>query len=117
MLDVHHANAFLVIAICASAGVVGLLARRRGGAGRGVTHLLALAQTLVVAQVLLGLLLLADHKRAHDKLHYAYGLFALCAVFAPWLYAPADPRRRLLWFSVAMLFAAALGVRAYMTAT
>ncbi len=116
MLDVHHANAFLLIAVCACAGVVGLLARRRG-AGRGVTHLLALAQTLVVAQVLFGLLLLAEHKRATDRLHYAYGTFTLLCVFAPWLYAPADPRRRLLWFAIAMLLAAALGVRAYMTAT
>jgi hypothetical protein len=116
MLDVHHANAFLVIAICAVAGVAGLIARRRG-AGRGITHLLALAQTLVVAQVLLGLALLADHKRAHEKLHYAYGTFTLICVFAPWFYAPADPRRRLVYFSVAMLLAAALGVRAYMTAT
>src|ERR1700723_3618156 len=117
MLDVHHANAFLVIAICASAGVVGLLARRRGSAGQAVTHLLALAQTLVVAQVLLGLLLLADRRRAPDKLHYLYGTLTLLCVFAPWLYAPSDPRKRLVWFAGAMLFAAALGVRAYMTAT
>jgi hypothetical protein len=116
MLTVHHANAFLLIAVCLTAGLTGLITRRRG-AGRAVTHLLALAQTLVVAQVLFGLLLLADHRRAHDRLHYAYGTFALLCVFAPWLYAPADPRRRLMWFSVAMLLAAALGVRAYMTAT
>jgi hypothetical protein len=116
MLDLHHANAFLLIAVCATAGLTGLVVRRRG-AGRAVTHLLALAQTLVVAQVLLGLLLLADHRRAPDRLHYAYGTFTLLCVFAPWLYAPSDPRRRLLWFSVAMLLAAALGVRAYMTAT
>src|SRR5271170_6925037 len=116
MLTVHHANAFLLIAVCVAAGVAGLVTRRRG-AGSGVTHLLALAQTLVVAQVLFGLLLLADHRRAADKLHYAYGTFTLLCVFAPWLYAPVDPKRRLLWFSVAMLLAAALGVRAYMTAT
>lgn len=116
MLAIHHANAFLLIAVCATAGLTGLIARRRG-AGRGVAHLLALAQTLVLAQVLFGLLLLADHKRAHDRLHYAYGTFTLLCVFAPWLYAPADPRKRLLWFSVSMLLAAVLGVRAYMTAT
>lgn len=116
MLAIHHANAFLLIAVCATAGLTGLIVRRRG-AGRGVTHLLALAQTLVLAQVLFGLLLLADHKRAHDRLHYAYGTFTLLCVFAPWLYAPSDPRKRLLWFSVSMLLAAVLGVRAYMTAT
>ena len=115
MLTVHHANAVLVIGVCAAAGVAALLARRRG-AGSWVAHLLAAAQTLLVAQVGLGLLLLADHKRAGERLHYAYGAFALLAVAAPWLYAPADPRTRLAWFAGATLVAAALAVRAYMTA-
>jgi hypothetical protein len=38
-------------------------------------------------------------------------------VLAPWLYAPSEPRARLLYFAVASLVAAALGVRAYMTGT
>ena len=115
MLTVHHANAVLVIAVCVAAGIATLVARRRG-ASSWVAHLLALAQTLLVAQVGLGLLLLADHKRAAERLHYAYGVFALAAVLAPWLYAPGDPRTRLAWFAVATLVAAALAVRAYMTA-
>jgi hypothetical protein len=40
----------------------------------------------------------------------------LLAVLSPWLYAPTEPRARLLWFAVATLVAAALGVRAWMTA-
>jgi hypothetical protein len=116
MLAVHHLNAFLVIVVCVVASAFAFAARRRGGAGRWVAHLLALAQTLVVAQVGLGLLLLSDHKRAADKLHYAYGTFALLCLLSPWLYAPADPRARLLWFAVATLVAAALAVRAYTTA-
>jgi hypothetical protein len=116
MLAIHHLNAVLVIALCAAASLTAFIARRRG-AGSGVSHVLALAQTLVVAQVFFGLVLLAEHKRAADRLHYAYGTFALLAAFAPWLYAPTDPRARLLWFGFAMLLAAALGVRAYMTAT
>jgi heme A synthase len=115
MLTVHHVNAVLVIAVCVAAGAAALLARRRGASG-WVAHLIALAQTLVVAQVGLGLLLLADHKHAADRLHYAYGSFALLAVFAPWLYAPDEPRMRLAWFAGATLLAAALAVRAYMTA-
>jgi hypothetical protein len=98
------------------AGGTALLARRRGRAGASVTQLLALAQTLIVAQVGLGLLLLSDHRRASDHLHYAYGTLALLAVLSPWLYAPSDPRARLLWFAVATLVAAALAVRAYLTA-
>ena len=115
MLTAHHVNAFLVIGVCVAASVAAFVARRRR-AGSAVAHLLALAQTLLVAQVALGLLLLSDHRRAADHLHYAYGTFALLAVLSPWLYAPSDPRARLTWFAVATLVAAALGVRAYMTA-
>ena len=115
MLTVHHANAVLVIAVCVAAAVAALLARRRG-AGRWVAHAIALAQTLLVAQVLLGLALLAEHHRAAERLHYAYGTFSMLAVFAPWFYAPAAPRARLAWFAGATLVAAALAVRAYMTA-
>ena len=115
MLALHHWNAFLVIAVCLAASASAFLARR-GRAGGGVAHLLALAQTLVVAQVGLGLLLLSDHRRAADKLHYAYGTFALLCLLSPWLYAPSDPRARLLWFAVATLVGAALAVRAYTTA-
>jgi hypothetical protein len=98
------------------AAAAGFLAYRRGGAGGIVAHLFALAQTAAVAQVALGLLLLSDDRRAPDRLHYAYGTFALLALLAPWLYAPADPRRRLLWFAASSLVAGALAVRAYMTA-
>ena len=59
--------------------VAAFVAWRRGRAGGSVAHLLALAQTLIVAQVGLGLLLLSDHRRAADQLHYAYGTFALLA--------------------------------------
>ena len=115
MLTAHHVNAFLLIAVCVAASAAAFWARRRR-AGSLVGHLLALAQTLLVAQVALGLLLLSDHHRAADHLHYAYGTFALAAVISPWLYAPTEPRARLTWFAVATLVAAALGVRAWMTA-
>jgi NADH:ubiquinone oxidoreductase subunit 2 (subunit N) len=117
MLNAHHVLAFLVLAACAVTAVWGFVAYRRGReAGRTLAHLIALVQTLLVAQVALGLLLLSDHRRASDHLHYAYGTLALCAVLAPWFYAPAGPRRRLLWFAGATLVAGALGVRAYLTA-
>ena len=115
MLTAHHINAFVVIGVCVLAGAAALWARRRR-AGTLVAQLLALAQTLIVAQVALGLLLLSRHHRAKDHLHYAYGTFALLAVLSPWLYAPAEPRARLAWFAGATLVAAALGVRAYLTA-
>ena len=106
-----------MLVVCAVAGVLGAVAyaRRRalGGVGR---HVLALVQTALVAQVALGLLLLSEDRRSRDDLHYAYGTLALIAVLAPWMYAPADARRRLAWFTGATLLAGALAVRAYTTA-
>ena len=117
MLTTHHVVAFAVLAVTWGwRRSAGFWAYRRGRAGVALGTLLALAQTVLIAQVGLGLLLLSDDYRAPDRLHYAYGTFALLAVLAPWLYAPDDPRRRLLWFAGATLVAAALAVRAYMTA-
>jgi NADH:ubiquinone oxidoreductase subunit K len=115
MLTVHHALAFLVIGLCLLATLLALVAYRRR-AGALVAHVLALAQTLIVAQAAVGLLLLLDHRRAKMGVHYMYGSLAVLSVAWPWLYAPPDPRRRLLWFAGATLLAAVLAVRAYMTA-
>jgi hypothetical protein len=117
MLTAHQAVAYLVLAVTLVAAGWGALAYFRPSVGRGaLAHLLTLAQTLLVAQIGLGLLLRSDDRQATDELHYAYGTFALMAVLAPWFYAPKEPRRRLAWFSIATLVAAALAVRAYTTA-
>jgi hypothetical protein len=118
MLTAHHTVAFLVLAVTWLAALVaGLTYVRRKEPRSIVTHLLALAQSVIVAQVALGLLLLSEHKRAPERLHYLYGTLALLAVLAPWMYAPADRRARLGWFAGATLVAGALAVRAYMTGT
>lgn len=116
MISVHHAVAFAVLAATFGAAAVGAWTYYRRREARGIlTHLLALAQTLLVAQVGIGLLLLSSHHRAPHRLHYLYGTLALLAVLAPWMYAPADRRGRLAWFTGATLVAGALAVRAYMT--
>lgn len=118
MLTAHQVLAVAAVAVSALAAVWGGTAYlRRRPAGRTLPHLLALAQTVLVAQVGLGLLLLSDELRTADDLHYLYGTLALGAVLAPWLYAPSEPRRRLAWFAAATLVAGALAVRAYMTAS
>ena len=116
MLTAHRTVAFLVLAATFGAAALAGLAYYRHREPRGlVTHLLALAQTLIVAQVGLGLLLLSEHHRSPHRLHYLYGSLSLAAVLAPWLYAPADRRARLAWFAGATLVAGALAVRAFMT--
>jgi FtsH-binding integral membrane protein len=117
MLAVHRVVAFAVLGSTAVAAVWGGYAYFRGGrAGALLSHVLVLVQTLLIAQVALGLLLRSDERRTEDDLHYVYGSLALGAVLAPWLYAPAEPRRRLAWFAGATLVAGALAVRAYTTA-
>jgi hypothetical protein len=116
MLTAHEWVGIAVIAVAAlSALWGGLTYLRRSEPGPALRQVLALVQTLLIAQVALGLLLVSDGRRAADDLHYAYGTLALAVVLAPWFYAPADPRRRLAWFSGTSLVAAALAVRAYMT--
>lgn len=116
MLTTHKVLAFLVVGVPAIAALAGgLVYWRRRGAGGLVANVLALAQTLLVAQVGLGLLLLSDDQRAGDELHYVYGSLSLGAILAPWLYAPAAGPKRLAWFAGTSLLAAALAVRAFMT--
>jgi hypothetical protein len=114
MVSVHAVLGVAAIAICFGAAVVGFVAYRRGASSL-VSHALVLAQTALIAQAAVGLLLLSDGLRAPDRLHYAYGAFALGVVLAPWFYAGSAGRQRLLWFAGTTLVAGALGVRAYMT--
>jgi len=113
---VHLWNSYLVIGICVAAGAWAILARWRPFGGGALQNAIALAQTLLAAQLGIGLLLLAGDERAGDGMHYTYGVLALVAVLAPFFYAPSDPRARLVWFGIACLLAATLAVRAYMTA-
>ena len=116
MRDAHMWNGLLVIAAnLVAAGWGAWFVFRHRTPGRIYAHILAFAQALVIAQVAIGLLLLSDEARTTDRLHYAYGTFALLAVLSPWLYAPPVPARRLAWFAGATLLAAALSVRAYTT--
>jgi hypothetical protein len=116
VLSAHEVVGVCVLVTAAVATIWGAAAYlRHRDAGRVLGHAIALVQTLLVAQVGLGLLLLSDERRASDELHYAYGTLALLAVLAPWMYAPAEPRRRLAWFTGATLLAGALATRAYLT--
>jgi hypothetical protein len=116
MLEVHQWVAVAVIAVAAVAAVWGGVTYfRRAQASATLGHVLVLVQTLCIAQVGLGLLLVGDGRRVDDDLHYVYGTLALLVVLAPWFYAPLEPRRRLAWFAGTSLVAAALAVRAYTT--
>ena len=116
MRELHALNAFVLIAANVLAfGWGAVYLRRKRTPGRVYAHVLALAQSLVIAQVAIGLLLLSEGYSSPDELHPLYGGLALAAVLSPWLYAPPVPARRLAWFVGATLVASALSVRAYIT--
>jgi hypothetical protein len=116
MVTAHRTLAVVVLAVTGIAALAGAVVLwRRRSAGPLLTQVLALAQTVLVAQVGVGLLLLSDERRSEDRLHYVYGTLSLLAVLAPWVYAPAEPRRRLAWFAAATLIAFLLAGRAYLT--
>ena len=115
MVTVHVVVGAIVIAVCAGAALLGFVSYRRERSGPLVGHALVLAQTVLIAQAALGLLLLSDGRRAPDRLHYAYGAFALGVALSPWFYAPEEGRRRLLWFAGTTLLAGALAVRGFTT--
>jgi hypothetical protein len=116
VLDLHVTLGIAVIAVCVGSAALGFVAyRRKGSGGAFVSHALVLAQTLLIAQAAVGLLLLSDGRRAPEKLHYTYGGLALALALAPWFYAPGAGPKRLLWFAVTTLVAGALAVRAFMS--
>ena len=117
MLTLHVALGVAVMVVCIGSAVLGFVAyRRRGSGGAFVSHALVLAQTLLIAQAGVGLLLLSDDRRAPERLHYTYGALALGVALSPWFYAPLEGPRRLLWFAATTLVAGALALRAYTTA-
>jgi hypothetical protein len=116
MLGAHEVVGLCVLVAAAVGTIWGAAAYfRQREPGRALGHVIALVQTLLIAQVGLGLLLVSDGRKAADDLHYVYGTLALVAVLAPWLYAPTEPRRRLAWFVGATLLGGALATRAYLT--
>lgn len=116
MRELHSIIGVLVIAVNGLAVVAGALyIWREREPHRAYAHVLAFGQVVLVAQCLVGLILLSQGNRAPDKLHYLYGALALGAILSPWIYAPTERSRRLAWFVGASLLATGLGIRAYTT--
>jgi hypothetical protein len=116
MPEVHMVVGALLIAANVAVAVWGFLAYRRDAPpGPLFTQALAAAQTLVLAQATLGLVLVSDGLRPGQTLHFAYGLLPLLAVAYPYALRGEDGRRNILYFAVGSALVAALGIRAYMT--
>jgi hypothetical protein len=116
MPEVHAVVGSLLIVTNLAVAVWGYIGYRRNAPPRQLfTHLLAFAQTLVIAQATLGLILLSQGYEPADRLHFVYGLLPLLAIAYPYALRGEDGRRNLFYFTVGSALVAALGIRAFMT--
>jgi hypothetical protein len=75
--DAHLVVGIAVLATNLLAGAWGAIAWARHDPSVWFWYLLRVAQAVVVVQITLGLILLATNHRAHDQLHYVYGVSLL----------------------------------------
>ena len=116
MPDVHQAIGGFVIALNLIAAVWGFLVwRGTAGSGRAFQQVLALSHTVIIAQAVIGLLLLSSEHRAPVQLHYVYGLAPAVAVLFAYSARTEEARRNVLVFSIVALTAGLLAARAFMT--
>src|SRR4051794_37999486 len=115
MPELHMIVGLTLIVANAIVGIWGLIAYRRDRPpGSWFVQALAVAQTAVIAQATIGLVLLSQGHRPGDKLHFAYGLPPLLATASPFAWGGGEGRRTLFSFAVGAGGVAARGVRAYM---
>lgn len=95
----------------------GLLAAARGGVGRGYLAGLAIAQLLLMAQALIGLVIAFGAPSAAGLiLHYVYGVVAISCLPAAYLYNRGRTGRwEALTYAAAAFFVLGVAIRAAQT--
>jgi hypothetical protein len=99
-------------------GLWGLGSYATGGQlGGSLAGSFVIGQLLIVAQVLLGVVLVLAGYRPGDDLHYLYGVSAILVLpFAYSYLRDRHPRQSLLIYSLLALFVAGLAIRGIVTA-
>jgi hypothetical protein len=117
VIFLHYWLGVAVVAINLLAGVWGIAVWRGWLVpSRTFGHALALSQTVIIGQAVIGLILLGSNLRAMEQLHYVYGLLPAALVVFAYSARGRNERRNILIFAIAALLAAALAVRAFMSA-
>lgn len=114
----HSRLQFTISAVLAALLIWGLVAALRGRVGQGYTAALWVAQLLIIAQSLLGLVLLfGDVALGPLALHIVYGLVAVSCLPAAFLYNRGRASRwEALVFAAVCLFLLGIVIRAFETA-
>ena len=122
LVTLHEVGGVALVALALVVGVWGLARARAIGTGandresRVFAQLLQLVHTVVIAEGLLGLALLAQGHRAADGLHErVYGPFMLAVIVASYAYRTKDGVVNVRVFSIGSLIICALALRAVWT--
>ncbi len=113
----HERLATTVMLFFLFVGLWGIVEYIRGGSlGGNVAGALIIGQVLVVVQVGLGVVMLADGRTPDDTTHYLYGISAVVVMPFMWTYTrDRHPRQGLLLYSLLALFIFGLAVRGVTT--
>ena len=116
MSTVHMRLGAALVAVVAAGAVWAFVAALRGQVPPALRAFVRLSMLALLAQVILGLLLLATGHRPADSLHYVYGGVVLLCIPAGIAWAATGEERREAWGLLGGLVAAVLiAVRAIAT--
>jgi hypothetical protein len=122
LVMLHDIGGVALVVIALIVGVWGMVRARPIGRSaspresRVFAQLLQLVHTLVVAEGLFGVMLLAQDHRAVDPLHErVYGPFMVVVIIASYAYRTKDGVTNVRVFSIGALMIFALGLRALWT--
>ncbi|HZQ05269.1 MAG TPA: hypothetical protein VFD70_01730 [Anaerolineae bacterium] len=115
--DIHCRVGLAVTFFAFALGIWGVFAFLRGSGVTGSYFgALAIGELLVIAQALIGLLLVLTGHAPADGLHYLYGIVVPLTWVAVYIYTRgAQTRREMLIYGIVSLFVMGLAIRGIMT--
>lgn len=115
--DIHCRVGLAVIFFAFALGAWGIIGALRGlGVTSNYRGALVIGELLVVAQALIGLLLVFTGYFPPDALHFLYGIVVLLAWVMVYIYTKgAMTKREMLIYGVVSFFVMGLGIRGIMT--
>ena len=118
LLDFHKVWAYVAITANAIAGIVCLIAWKvRAWRGRWLWVVTIAAESAMMLQVLVGVVLVASDEYVAPRFHMFYGFLAFLTVGIALSYRKQMRTRRELFYGLVGLFIMGLGIRAILQAS
>ena len=118
LLDFHKVWAYVAIAANAIAGIIALIAwKLRSWRRRWIWIVTIAAESAMMLQVLVGVVLVASDEYVAPRFHMFYGFLAFLTVGIALSYRKQMRTRRELFYGLVGLFIMGLGIRAILQAS